>query len=223
MPDEGTDATTDPTPGAERPARRRFGVVVLVGLAAAGAAALAGARAWVSIEPGGDGAADAAIATAVATARDASAPPVTATALVLLAAWGVLLVTRGRVRFGVAWLAVVAALGVLGFGIAAWVVAPDAVTRDLPTTGVATSHTGWAYLGLLAGAVGLATAVVAVRDVRGWPEMGRRYDAPAEAGASPTVGEDASNLELWKALDEGHDPTVDAPPAPRDDGDGRAR
>jgi hypothetical protein len=215
MADDAASAADDAAPA--RPARSRFGAVVLVGLAAAGAAALAGARAWVSIEPGSEGAADTAIAGAVATARDASAPPVTATALVLLAAWGVLLVTRGRVRVAVAWLAVVAALGVLGFGVAAWVVAPDAVTRDLPSLDLATSHTAWAYLGVLAGAAGLACAVVAVRDVRGWPEMGRRYDAPAGAGEPVTVGEDASNLELWKAIDEGRDPTADAPRAPRDD------
>ena len=41
-----------------------------------------------------------------------------------------------------------------------------------------------------------------------WPEMGTRYDAPA--ARTPTAvdaADDASNRDLWKAIDEGHDPT----------------
>jgi hypothetical protein len=39
-----------------------------------------------------------------------------------------------------------------------------------------------------------------------WPEMGRRYDAPTDA---PATQEIESDRDLWKALDEGRDPTRD--------------
>jgi hypothetical protein len=47
-----------------------------------------------------------------------------------------------------------------------------------------------------------------------WPEMGRRYDAPAARAVAPGGGpaEEQENLELWKALDEGRDPTDPAAP-----------
>ena len=43
----------------------------------------------------------------------------------------------------------------------------------------------------------------------GWPEMGRRYDAPADATAerAAPLPEEQENLDLWKAMDEGRDPT----------------
>ncbi len=50
--------------------------------------------------------------------------------------------------------------------------------------------------------------VVAVRRARTWPALGSRYDAPAARAAAPVTDQD-----LWRALDEGHDPTAedDAP------------
>ena len=36
--------------------------------------------------------------------------------------------------------------------------------------------------------------------VRTWPEMGSRYDAPADA-ADARHGADRTSLDLWKALD----------------------
>jgi hypothetical protein len=39
--------------------------------------------------------------------------------------------------------------------------------------------------------------------------MGRRYDAPAAAPEAPAAPpEDQENLDLWKAMDDGRDPTV---------------
>ena len=64
--------------------------------------------------------------------------------------------------------------------------------------------TGW-YAAACVAAVGcVLTTLLAVRLVPAWPEMGRRYDAPAGEAAPP---EPQGNLEIWKALDEGHDPT----------------
>ncbi len=188
---------------------RRFGAVVVGGLAAGTAAAVVGNQPWVSVEASQPGSGDAAFAAALSGVADASAPPVTATALVLLASWGVVLVTRGGFRRAVAWLGLVAALGVLGFAVAAWIVAPDTVVEQLPSLEIETTHTAWSYVGILAGVAAVLTSLLAVRGVAGWPEMGRRYDAPADgASAAPsTPVEEQSSLDVWKALDEGRDPT----------------
>jgi hypothetical protein len=39
--------------------------------------------------------------------------------------------------------------------------------------------------------------------------MGRKYDAPADASPEPEQApEEQENLDLWKAMDEGRDPTA---------------
>lgn len=213
-----------PSPTPDRSRRRTFGPVVLVGLASAGALAVSGAQPWQSPDTGGDAAGSTDQATAQITAAAVGgsaleAPLVTALGLVLLAAWGVVLVTRGRVRRGVAVLGALAALGAAVAAVVSLVLDPAA-----PPTGIggaelpgrlAASPTGWAWLGVAAAVVALAAVVVAVREVPHWPEMGSRYDAPTEAaapGATPAAEatppvEERSNLDLWKAIDEGRDPT----------------
>jgi hypothetical protein len=50
--------------------------------------------------------------------------------------------------------------------------------------------------------------VLAMRWAPQWPEMGSRYDAPGVQSEPASVPpEDQSSLDLWKALDEGKDPT----------------
>ena len=47
------------------------------------------------------------------------------------------------------------------------------------------------------------------RGRRHWPEMGSRYDAPGAAAATAAgPPEEQTSLDLWKALDEGRDPTA---------------
>ena len=90
--------------------------------------------------------------------------------------------------------------------------APDRVReayRDLgvehPDVGLA----GWWWVAAVAAALTLLTTVAALRLVPTWPEMGRRYDAPAEAPPdSEPPPEERENLDLWKAMDEGRDPTA---------------
>jgi hypothetical protein len=38
--------------------------------------------------------------------------------------------------------------------------------------------------------------------------MGRRYDAPAGQEPPAKAPEEQENLDLWKAMDEGRDPTA---------------
>ncbi|GAA4697502.1 Trp biosynthesis-associated membrane protein [Nocardioides nanhaiensis] len=215
------DSPAPDSPGSpDRSRRRTFGPVVLVGLASAGALAVAGAQPWQS--PDTDSV-TAQITAAAAGGSALEAPLVTALGLVLLAAWGVVLVTRGRVRRGVAVLGTLAALGAAVAAVVSLVLDPAA-----PSTGIGgaelparltASPTGWAWLGVVAAVVAVAAVVVAVREVPHWPEMGSRYDAPGErasASASASVVgsaepgdpiEERSNLDLWKAIDEGRDPT----------------
>ena len=54
---------------------------------------------------------------------------------------------------------------------------------------------------------------VAWRLAPGWPEMGSRYDAPSGGGAARGEAARAreaprTDLDTWRALDEGRDPTT---------------
>lgn len=205
-PDGDAGRSAASTPQRTR-GRRLFAPVVLAGLASAGLAAVAGARPWV--QPEGGSGSDAAIGYAVTGTDPGESPVVTSLALVLLACWGVVLVARGRARRVVAVLGALASLGALVAAVSAWLTLDDAVADALGPAGGGTEHTWWSYVGVLACLAAAGVALPAVRLVREWPEMGTRYDTP-QGGAAPTrvSTEDASNLDLWKAIDEGRDPTA---------------
>jgi hypothetical protein len=186
--------------------RRTFGAVVGAGLASATLAAVAGHQPWArGSAPGGLG-------ELSATVEAGKAPAANALSLVVLACWGVLLVTRGVVRRAVAVLAVLASLGLVAVVVAGFSSTPDhvrAAYRDLgvdhPDAGLA----GWYWVAAVATVLTLASTLLAARLVPGWPEMGRRYDAPADAVPEPVKPpEEQENLDLWKAMDEGRDPTA---------------
>jgi len=199
---------------AERPRSRTFGPAVLLGLGGGVLAAVAGNRAWAEADGSRSQSAVEGIARVSAASADASAPPVTAFALVVLAAWGVVLVSRGWARVVVVVLALLAALATTVFAVVVWFVAPDTVREafaEYGLGGVGISRTPWSFAGVLGAVLAVAAGALAVRGVRGWPEMGRRYDSPTGATTPATVAatdpDEASSLELWKALDEGRDPT----------------
>jgi hypothetical protein len=177
---------------------------VIVGLASAALVAVAGNQAWAKAAEGqGIGEEVASVSVAVGEAK---APLATALALVVLATWGVLLVTRGRFRRAISWVCGLASLGLLAAVVAAVLAAPDVVAdayRPYGVTDIDVSRTAWSWLAL-------AAAALAVRDVGRWPQMGKRYDAPGADDPQPEPGE-RSNLDLWKAMDEGRDPTDSSP------------
>jgi len=193
------------------PSRRRtFGPVVLLGLGAGTLTAIAGDRPAVS----GGGAAAGAMSSLLVS-FDAHMPVVTALALVVLACWGVLLVTRGRVRRAVAVLAAVASAGALVAALVGWGQVPDQLREELAQVGIddpSISHTWWWWAAVIGALLSLVAAVAAVVLAPAWPEMGRRYDAPGSA-AEPAAAEpeEQTSLDLWKALDEGRDPTASEP------------
>ncbi len=183
---------------------RSFGPVVLGGLAAAALTAVGSARDWAVAT--GD---NAGVPVTGAADGARSAPVALALALVALAAWGVLLVVRGRVRQVVAAVGALAAGGVVIAVVGAFGgVQGDAIeaaqaagaTSDAFSSGLG----GWYWTTTVAAVLSTVALVVAVLKAPGWPAMGARYDSPAVAReASATSGED-----LWKALDEGRDPTA---------------
>jgi uncharacterized membrane protein (TIGR02234 family) len=190
--------------------RRSFGPVVLLGLASGGLGAVAGSKPWVSASdsesfPGG-------VQLAVATV--ASVPLAGALSLVVLACWGVILVTRGRVRRLVALLGAVAALGLLVATVVAYWTLPEefkeAIEQYTADGDTDTDFTGWYAAALVAAAASVLSTLAAVRYLPGWPEMGSRYDAPTAERTAEVEPE--GNLELWRALDEGHDPTASRRP-----------
>jgi uncharacterized membrane protein (TIGR02234 family) len=201
----------------ERP-RKTFGPVVLVGLASAGAVAVAGGKAWVAGTSGSYSTAgeDAqAVASGLSTQGASESPLALALALVVLACWGVVLVTRGRFRRVVAVLALVASLGMMAATVEAlWSLPPklaDAMQAVSGSDESTTSFTSWYFVALVAGVLCVATTLAAVRLVPTWPEMGSQYDAPTGAGGASgeATGEVPSdNIDIWKALDEGRDPTA---------------
>ena len=193
---------------------KTFGPVLLVGLASAGLAAVAGARAWVELSASSSSRSSEAVASTLQVTAPGEMPLAAALSLVLLACWGVVLVTRGRVRRAVAVLAAVSALGLLVTTVVAAFALPDSF-RDqfeeaLGSARVESSFTAWYAAALVAAVLSLVTTVAAVRFLPTWPEMGSRYDAPA--GDSTEQVEPEGNLELWKALDEGQDPTASRRP-----------
>lgn len=196
-------------------ARRTFVPVVLAGLATGVLAAVAGNRTWAAPDLDAAGV-DASVGYAYALAGDSAgrSPLSTALALVVLACWGVLLVTRGRFRRAVAVLGALAAVGLVATAVVAGLTLRDDVSsafRDQGATGVDAHLTWWYWAALCLNGAVLVPAVLAVRWVPAWPEMGSRYDAPTAGELPDDPAEEQSSLDLWKALDEGRDPTADRP------------
>ncbi len=196
--------------------RRTFGPVVLVGIASAALASVAGTKPWVAGESGGIQSSDGgAMGSALSLDSVAESPLAAALSLVVLACWGVLLVTRGRFRRAIAVLALVASLGLVAATVEAFFHLPDALADSLLEVSgvdtVSTRLTAWYPVALVAALVAAAASLAAVRLVGSWPEMGTKYDAPAGAQAVDDAAADeppTENIDIWKALDEGRDPTA---------------
>jgi uncharacterized membrane protein (TIGR02234 family) len=193
---------------APAPGRRSFLRTVVLGLVGAALTLLAATRDWGTATTRSP-----AVRTATAGGPDV-APLVLPLALVALAAWGTVLVLRRRGRRVVAVLAVLAGAGAAlsaalraSHGGHAAVIALGVGAADPGTTAHATA---WPWVAVVGGVVTAATAAVAWWRAPTWPEMSSRYDAPGtdEQDAAPTPGADTTR-DMWRALDEGRDPTAD--------------
>lgn len=199
--------------------RGSFGPIVLLGLGSAALAAVAGNKPWIEVGPPG-GECEIHVAPGVSFSTiEQGAPLAGALGLVLLAAWGVLLVTRARTRRVVGVLAVLAAAGFLATAAAARSFLKEAAREEgrerigtMPEgCGFVTVHmnNSWWLVALAAGLLAVVASVLAVVLCRSWPEMGSKYDAPSAGTPATAVPlEQQSSADLWKSLDAGHDPTV---------------
>jgi uncharacterized membrane protein (TIGR02234 family) len=88
-------------------------------------------------------------------------------------------------------------------------VAAAVVAKGGTAEHVGSSLTAWYWTCLLASLLCLAAFVVAVIAAPRWPAMGSRYDAPT-TGAETTrqQGQPSTEQEMWRALDDGQDPTA---------------
>ena len=183
---------------------------MLIGLASAGLTAVAGHQPWAH----GHGSRASAFSTLTLSIEAGRVPGCTALSLVLLACWGVVLVTRGRVRRIIAWLGLLAALGSVVAVVLGFLGAPDDVRQSYAQfgiTGLRITRSAWSFLAFPLVLVALVAIAAAVRLVPSWPEMGRRYDAPgAPAPGRPAVdvGDDQDDVTVWRAISEGRDPTL---------------
>lgn len=187
--------------------RSTFWPTVLVGGSAAALAAVAAGRTWATARPPTPpGAVEQTIAGSDV------APPVLALALVALAAWGALLVLRRRARRVVAVLGALSSLGVVAITAGSGGTARDRAAELVPgdaTAAVVGLHP-WLFVTCLAGAVTVVGFGAALAWSGTWPELSGRYDAPGStrSGTAATPGEaPLDETELWRALDDGRDPT----------------
>jgi uncharacterized membrane protein (TIGR02234 family) len=188
---------TPPTPEG----RRWFAPAVIAGVAGTGLDALAGSKPWA--------APDGSAGSTLVDRSGGHVPLAAALGLVGLAVWGVLLVTRGLVRRLLAVLGVLVAVALVATAVVGRSSSLDSArhaTVDLGRTPTGAHTTAWWYAALVGAVLALAAATLAVRWVRSWPEMGSRYDAPT-GREEPTDPADMEELDLWRAIDQGRDPT----------------
>jgi uncharacterized membrane protein (TIGR02234 family) len=190
-----------PPPAPVPEGRRWFGPAVVAGVAGTGVSALAGGKPWA--------APDGRAGSTLVDKTGGHVPLAAALGLVGLACWGVVLVTRGRVRRAITALGSLVAVGLVATAVVGRSSALDSArdaTVDLGRTPAGAHITGWWVVALAAAVVALAASAFGVRYAATWPEMGRRYDAPAGAR---TTGDPAEmeDLDLWRAIDQGRDPT----------------
>nr|WP_253945069.1 Trp biosynthesis-associated membrane protein [Nocardioides sp. zg-DK7169] len=176
-------------------------------MAGAGLAAFASTKQWARIDAGSTGAAFTPMSDSAG-----ESPLAASLSLVVLACWGVVLVTRGVVRRAVLALSVLAAAGTVVTVAVGWSQTAEPLREALDAVGLggSVSHSWWWAAALAGALLTLAAGVAGLRVVRAWPEMGRRYDAPTGGPVTEAEKpvEEQSSIDLWKAMDEGRDPTA---------------
>ncbi len=194
-PDRSADVAADGT--AER-GRRAFVPTLLVGVPAAAVAAVAANKPLLTSP----------MLTGDRYADLGTIPLAGSLALVPLVAWVALMLVRGRARLVVAGVGLASSIGALAAGDAGLDGTHDAMAKafsDLGQTGrFVSGFSGWFWAMGVACLLSALAFTVALRHAPTWPALSRKYDAPA---ARPTTAEPASNQELWKAIDDGRDPT----------------
>ena len=189
--------------------RRLYAPVVLGTLAAGGLAFFAAGRTWAESEVKADGLAAATVSVSGSDAQ----PLVSALALVVVTTALAILAAGPRLRRFVGGLTMlVAVVGVIAVPRSGSGRLADALTsaaeKSPAYTGPSSlgdvSHGVWDLVTIAAFVIALALGAVTVKLGPRWPTMSTRYDAPS----SRPPKEIRSDTDLWKAMDDGQDPTA---------------
>lgn len=191
--------------------RRWFAPTVVGTLALGGLMFLGASRTWASAAVRADG-----LPTDEVAVTGADGLPIIAAMALVVAAGGLaVLSTRGRLRQVVGALIVAASLLVIVFvltGSAQLESAfDDAVSQSAAFTGGEVPEPDGSVWRWIVGACALLTAgfgALTVASSAQWPTMSGRYDRPGATEEQAVDPDDASGSELWKALDDGRDPTA---------------
>ena len=192
--------------------RRLYGPIV-TGLLVVGAIALfAVTRAWATATVRTPG-----VPTDQVEASGADAAPVlVALSIVVIAAALAVVASGGWVRqivgLVVATVAAWAAVQALSVDIAGAPMARALVDSPANLGGAhpVPNVSAWPVVTGIAFVVAAVLGLLIVLFGRQWPRMAKRYDRPAagHSSAAPDVAPDADDAELWRALDDGRDPTL---------------
>jgi uncharacterized membrane protein (TIGR02234 family) len=191
----------------------RYGPTLVIGLAGAVAVMVGVAKPWVTATARQTGLPE--IEASVSGAD--LAPLAGALGVVVLAAFGAVIATRGWVRRALGGLIVVASIVVLVSAIhppGATGALEDALSAKGWSGGDYDSGTAWWRWLAMAGSVATTFAGAAIsRYGARWATMGAAYDAPGTAqDAVPAKQRDAApttERDVWREIDEGRDPTDD--------------
>ena len=187
--------------------RRLYALVVLGTLAAGGLAFFAASRTWAHVRIATDGLPSDSVDV---TGGDAQ-PLVSALALVVVTAALAVLAASPRVRRVVGVFTVlvaVAAAAIVLLGGSSLDRAVDHAVEASPAYTGTGDHdfttSVWKYVTVLGFVAAALLGGITAKLGATWPTMSSRYDAPA---ARPAAAAPQSDTEMWKALDEGRDPT----------------
>jgi uncharacterized membrane protein (TIGR02234 family) len=189
--------------------RRLYAPVVLATLAAGGLAFFAAGRTWAESEVTSEGLAPATVSLSGSDAQ----PLVPALALVVVTAALAILAAGPRLRRVVGVLtvlvAVAGAVSVPRSGSGRLVDALTSAAEESPAySGPSSlsdiSYAPWDLATIAAFVVALLLGALTTRFGPQWPTMGSRYDAPTRR----PVEDDMSDTDLWRAMDDGRDPTA---------------
>lgn len=187
--------------------RRLYAPVVLATLAAGGLAFFATSRTWAHVRVVTDGLPSDSVDVSGTDAQ----PLVSALALVVVTSALAVLAASRRVRRVVGGFTVLVAVTAVVIVLLGGSSLDSAVDRAVEASPAFTGTGGhdfttsvWKYVTVLGFVLAALFGGITAKLGATWPTMSSRYDAPA---ARPAVTAPQSDAEMWKALDEGRDPT----------------
>jgi len=187
--------------------RRLYAPVVLGTLAAGGLAFFAASRTWAHVRVATDGLPSDSVKVSGADAQ----PLVSALALVVVTSALAVLAASPRVRRVVGVFTTLVATAAVLVVLLGGSSLDDAVQHAVEASPAYTGKGGhdftpsaWKYVTAFAFVIAALLGAITTKLGATWPTMSSRYDAPA---ARPAVTTPQSDADMWKALDEGRDPT----------------